>query len=467
MDPHEESEREPGSQQDAAPVISVSPMSAAARTALKIAAIVLFACVIALAAWMGLGEAAEEIEEHGGAIGWSVVLGRTAGLLAAALLMIQFVLSARLAPLDEAFGLDRLLRFHRYTGASAVTLALLHPILLFVTPLYTPPSPGLASWRMELGSLALTLLLLIGVTSIWRKFLNLSYEWWHRIHYLAFVVVALVGVHSLELGHDLQQGWTRQVWLGMLGGYALLFVWAKIARPLLVSSRKWRVESVAAVSHDTWRLDLAPQGHPGIRQVPGQFGLLTVRREDAPTECHPFTISSPPREDGSVSFTIKESGDYTSKIGDTREGATGVVEGPYGQFCHLRHGGERFVMIAGGVGITPILSMLRYMAAQEDERPVTLIWGNRTEDDILYREELERLQDRLDLRVVHVLSRQEDFEGETGYVDAELLERALSEDELQGHVYLCGPPAMMDMVHEALEQLGVADAHIHSERFEL
>ena len=459
------------------PVVTVSVISPGTRTALQVLFIAIFAALLGVAAWMDLRHYSMTIEGLGALHGNLVIAGRLTAMLATVLIMIQFALGARLKPLDDAFGLDRLLMLHRATGALAVTFAALHPILLYITPHYVLGPAGKATWAEGLGALALTALVVIVVTSIWRTFVHLSYGAWHRIHYLGFAVVVLVGAHSLAIGSDLQGGWPMWVWVAMLTGYVLLFIWARVVRPRMVMARKWRVERVAPVGHDVWQLDLAPQGHRGIHQVPGQFGLLTIHREDVPDERHPFTIASAPREDGSISFTIKESGDYTARIGETQEGAEAIVEGPYGQFCHLRHGGEGFLMIAGGVGITPILSMLRYMAAHGDTRPMTLIWGNRTEADILYPEELERLQESLDLRVVHVLSQQPEYDGETGYVDADLLARVLSLEEFVAEIYLCGPPPMMDTVERALAgleftgqpllEMGGGAPRIHSERFEL
>jgi predicted ferric reductase len=449
------------------PVATVSTMSPGTRTALQVLFGAIFLALLAVAGWMDLRHYSVTIDAVGPLQGNLIVAGRLTAMLATVLIMIQFTLGARLKPLDEAFGLDRILKLHRLTGATAVTLAVLHPILLYITPHYVLGPANKALWAEGLGALALTVLLVIAVTSIWRKFLNLSYEAWHRIHYLGFAVVVLVAWHSLAIGSDLQGGWPMWVWVGMLVAYLLLFIWARMIRPRLIMARKWRVERVMPVSHDVWQLDLVPEGHPGVQQVPGQFGLLTIHRDDMRAERHPFTIASPPREDGSVSFTIKESGDYTARIGETPEGAEAIVEAPWGQFCHLRHGGDRLVMIAGGVGITPILSILRYMAAQGDDRPITLVWGNRTEADIFFAEELEQLQQQLDLRVLHVLSEQPDYDGETGYVDADLLRSNLNGELDDADVYLCGPTPMMDMVADALADLGVEGSRVHSERFEL
>ena len=146
------------------------------------------------------------------------------------------------------------------------------------------------------------------------------------------------------------------------------------------------------------------------------------------------------------------------------------MDGPYGLFSHLARAPQPgpLVMIAGGIGITPILSMLRHMAAAADERPVTLIWGNRREADIVYRQELHAMAaGPLNLRIHHVLSQQPDWPGPTGFVNAPLLQRLLTTEELGGHVFLCGPPPMMASVRRALRSIGVPGRRIHTERFAL
>ncbi len=125
-------------------------------------------------------------------------------------------------------------------------------------------------------------------------------------------------------------------------------------------------------------------------------------------------------------------------------------------------------MIAGGVGITPMLSMLRYMAATGDTRRVTLIWGNKTEADILYGHELTALQAAIpELKVHHVMSSQGNYVGNRGLVDEAWLDHLAAEELKSRRVLLCGPPAMIKLVSVALRRLGVPSGRVHAEKFEL
>ncbi|HJN18813.1 MAG TPA: ferric reductase-like transmembrane domain-containing protein, partial [Armatimonadota bacterium] len=394
-----------------------------------------------------------------------IVGGRTAATTAAVLFMLQFTLSSRLRVLDQVFGLDRLLVLHRYVGSISGTLAIAHPTLLFASTEYELGPASFEQAKLVGGMIAAGIVTVIVLTSIFRLFLGLKYESWRKIHYLSFALVLFIGVHSLALGADLAGGWTRMVWMGMLAGYALLFVWVKLARPALVRSRGYVVESVDRLSHDTHNLRLKPKG-AGFGHVPGQFGFLTLRSGGVKRETHPFTVSTPPTVDGAIDFTIKASGDFTATIREAEPGDEATVEGPYGRFSHVSHGDSDLLLIAGGVGITPFLSQLRYLAATGDTRHITLIWGNKTEGDILLRDELTTLGEKLaGLTVHHVLSAQDDWSGERGYVDAPMLERLLDETARRARAFVCGPPAMMDSVVDALGSIGFASNRIHTERF--
>jgi predicted ferric reductase len=126
------------------------------------------------------------------------------------------------------------------------------------------------------------------------------------------------------------------------------------------------------------------------------------------------------------------------------------------------------VFIAGGVGITPFMSMLKTMADRGDPRPVLLFYGEQSLDSAAFRDDLAKLEQHLALTVVYVLtSPSEDWQGETGYINAKVLSRHLSREGFTREYFICGPNVMTDAVEDALETLGVSLVHIHSERFNL
>ena len=133
-----------------------------------------------------------------------------------------------------------------------------------------------------------------------------------------------------------------------------------------------------------------------------------------------------------------------------------------------REEGPGFGFIAGGVGITGLLSMLRTMADRRDARPAVLFYANGDWEGVAFREDLEQLRNQVNLTVVHVLNRPpQDWAGEAGFVTAELLARHLPPGYQRFQFFICGPPPMMDAAERALAKLGVPDARIHTERFDM
>jgi predicted ferric reductase len=182
---------------------------------------------------------------------------------------------------------------------------------------------------------------------------------------------------------------------------------------------------------------------------------------------HPFSFSSSAERDGSVTLTIKALGDFTSTIKDVEVGQRAYLDGPYGAFTIDRHRSPGYVFIAVGVGITPMMSMLRTLADRRNDQPLLLIYGSKTWEDVIFRDELEELKARLNnLRITHVISEpSDDWPGERGRISKEQLARHLPGDRNSRDYFICGPDAMMDEVERALTELGVSLAYFHSERY--
>jgi len=282
-------------------------------------------------------------------------------------------------------------------------------------------------------------------------------------------LTVLAVIHGLALGADLRRGrrsasWPYVFWVLCLAVYVVGFVWVKLVRRLWLRRRRFTVAAVTPVGRDTVTLELERPGAP-LRHEPGQFAFLRLHADAVSGEGHPFTIASAPTEPR-LRFTIKASGDYTARVPDVKVGDRATVHGSFGHFSYRFKGGSRLLMIAGGVGITPMLSMLRHLEATGDPRPVTLIWGVRSEADILYRQELAKMAARRgNLRIVYVLSEQTDAPGERGFIDRPMLDRLLGPPEREATVFLCGPPVMMRKVSAALHGLGIPRRRVHVERF--
>lgn len=152
-----------------------------------------------------------------------------------------------------------------------------------------------------------------------------------------------------------------------------------------------------------------------------------------------------------------------------RPGERAYVDGPHGVFTTDRHPhAPGFVFIAGGVGIAPIMSMLRALADRGDSRPLRLVYGNRRWEDVAFREELEALTQRLDLALVHVLQEPPaEWAGLRGMLDETVIRAAIPADAREFVYFLCGPKPMSESVQRSLRRLGVPLHRIHCELFEM
>jgi len=402
---------------------------------------------------------------------WVTEFSVALGFLALMIFGLQFGLVARFQRVSAPFGMDALVQYHRQIALVAVAFALAHPVLLFVE------DPGKlklldvvhAPWRARHAVGATVALLAIAGLSLFRKRIGLSYERWQLLHgLLAVGVVGLSLAHAVGVGFYSGRPGTRALWLALAGGLVALLGWIRIVKPLLRFRRPWRVDEVRAERGGAWTLVLSPVGHSGLQFEPGQFAWLIVGRSPFALTQHPFSFSSSPDPSGRVAFTIKARGDFTRSIAGIAPGTRAYLDGPHGLFTTARHDGPGFVLIAGGVGITPVISMIRSLDDRRDPRPVILVYGNKDWEGVTFREELEARREKSGLRVVHVLEAPpEGWTGERGFITAELLRRHLPSGFEGFRYFVCGPVPMMDAMERELVSLGVPDASVVTERFDM
>lgn len=412
-------------------------------------------------------------------------IGRLLALEGFILILFQFVLSSKVKWIERGIGLDSLYRVHRRFGQLGLVLVAIHPALLYgslfaqgyelsgamrALGLVDLPPGGAAGpvelvwgYRLALNSYIILFGFAIVVLAavLYGRLQSLSYEAWRTVHYAVYLLFPMAFFHALVLGSDLQSSPLWYFWVGLAALYGGVFA-HRIWKRLDLRKHPYRVASVDRITHDTWNL-----GFDGgkVDRKPGQFMLLQLVREGKTSESHPFTISSGPEEPPSV--TVKSVGDFTSMIGETKVSDVAFLDAPYGVFSFINHDSKDLVFIAGGIGITPFLSMLRHIRDAGLERNVTLIWGNKTQEDIAFREEIEAMEGQIhSLKVVHVMSEEPTWQGEKGFIDEELLKRCIP-DFAGAEFFVCGPPLMMQSVEASLRHLGVPKDSIHTERFAL
>lgn len=378
------------------------------------------------------------------------------------MLALQPVLSARLGMLDRSFGLDTVYLFHKLMGMTAGTL------LLVAAVFRTVSSPLASSWP---DPAAASLLSAVVLTAFLYRQLRMSYEAWRRLHNV-LVLLTLAAVFVLALLAVPAAGKTlmRIMLTFYFGAGSAAYLHHRVIGPLKRRRLLYRVDCVERETHNVWNLTLsAPEGAARFDFLPGQFQFLTF--DQGAGEEHPFTISSSPTLPGVHTATIKESGDFTRGIGKVREGDLLAVQAPFGRFSYVLHPDEKeLVFIAGGIGITPFMSMLRHMRDQAADQDVLLLYASMTEKDIVFKNELQELAAGAAprLRVTHVLARPgAGWTGKSGRIDGSLIEQMVTGDLRAKAFYLCGPPPMMHALITTLIEKGVPSHRVRSERFAL
>lgn len=406
----------------------------------------------------------------GAGLWWDLSMGL--GFAGLAIMGVQFALTARFRRASAPFGIDIIYHFHRYVALVGIALVLAHYgiVRAWFADTLGPLNPLEAPWHMTAGRLSLALLLAVIVTSLWRKPLHIDYDRWRVGHALmATAALLLAVVHVVGVGYYTAAPWKRWLWTGYSLFWVFLIVYVRLVKPWRMLAAPWRVEAVRSERGRAWTLTLAPEGHAGLRFDPGQFAWLTLGHSPLRFEEHPFSIASSAAEPRRLEFTIKELGDFTRTVKDVKPGTVAYLDGPYGVFSVDRHPeAPGFAFVAGGVGIAPVISMLRTLADRGDRRPLKLYYCNKRWDEVIFREELDALARRLDLKVNHVLSEPPaDWNGTSGRLDAALLERTLPANRGALVYFVCGPKGLNETVTRALRSMGVPLARIHFELFDM
>ena len=404
--------------------------------------------------------------------GFIAQIGMLMGLSGIMMVFFQFIISARIKWLDRLFAYNNLIDFHRSMGVWAFVFIVVHFLMLTLSEKSVDMLLGYDEpWYINLGKITFLVLSVQVLVSIGRKKISIDYERWRTIHDLfAVSILILMFVHSFYAGEDLELLPLQVLWFILPTTALSFFIWQRYF--LFTFAPKYKVLNVVKKANNTYSIQFVPiNGHEPYAHNPGQFHFIkfTDCKHLKPEE-HPFTISSSPSQKLHLASTVKASGDFTSQIHQLQEGDKVKIIGPFGKMSHVEkpHSGP-IVFIAGGIGITPFVSMLQYMADKDEQREVTLFYFNATESDIAFREELNHISENtsLKLKVVHILSRQDNWEGEKGRFNTKLLKKYCTAAIMNHDYYVCGPPLMSQSVIRDLRLLQVPLTKIHSEMFGL
>lgn len=389
------------------------------------------------------------------------------GFAGTSMMAATFFLTARFKRAAMPFGIDLVYYFHRQISIIAFFFILVHPVVLIIND--TSLLGELTSSYMVSGFGSLISLSLLVIFSLWRKQLEINYETWRIWHLvLAIGAFVLAVLHIEGVGGYITTPAKRVLWALIMACWLFLVLYVRLVKPFFLRRHPYRVEKVIKERGDAWSLVLRPENHEGISFQPGQFAWLTLWSSPFLMKEHPFSISSSAEKQGVIHFTIKELGDFTRTIKNVVLGQIAYLDGPYGSFSFDRHPAAGYFFVAGGIGIAPVMGMLRTFADRKDPRPLHLIYAYSSLDNLTFYEEIESLRNQLNLQVNYVLKAPPDnWQGDKGILSAEIIEHHLPDNFKELDYFVCGPVPMIELVEKTLNQRGVSLSSIHSELFDL
>ena len=394
------------------------------------------------------------------------------GFVGMAIMALQFIISGRIKIFNRPFGTDLIYHFHRQIGIAAFFMVFTHPLLLFIIDkrylrllnLITAP------WRARAAVTSIVLLIIVIFTAEYREKLKISYKVWKLWHGIfSTVMVGLALVHIFLAGRYTDLPWKRALWIGYSILFLGLLVWTRIIYPLRLMRRSFRVKATKEEQGDVRTIILEPINHKGFQFLPGQFAWLTAWNTPFSDTEHPFSIASSAEKKHEIEMSIKNLGPFTKKIRSLKSGDRVYVDGPYGSFSLDRiSDNERLILIPGGIGVTPIMSMLCTMADRSDKRPILLFYCNREWETVTFKDEIKGLENKLNVKTIYTIEKPpENWKGESGFLNKEILMRHIPEKWFSEgtDVFLCGPTPMMNAVEGELQKIGFKDSQIHTEKY--
>lgn len=383
--------------------------------------------------------------------------GLAAGVTAFGLMSLNLVLAARVRVLERALGgLDKLYFAHKWLGLSALVFIFLHETVDLEVK-GQGATTGLSKTAAEAGDLVFVPLLVLGAISFLKRvpFLNfeLPYAWWRLSHRFMGVIFAVGVFHQFFVKLPFDNSAMVSTYLTWMGLFSVCaFAWSQVAP--LVQRRKYEVTSISRETGATV-IQMTPIGPP-LRRTAGQFVLLGFARTGL-REPHPFTLSASP-DDGVLEFSIKPLGDFTKRLRDTVEvGDKAFVRGAYGRFEGAK-GSQRQIWLAGGIGITPFLSMADSLTT-DGNADIDLIYCVRDRAEAVGLDRLEAVASRDSGFRLHVHT-----SVDAGRLDAEALLAMV--DPAGASFWFCGPTALRKSILKGLAARGKSPKSVHFERFE-
>ena len=383
--------------------------------------------------------------------------GEVLGSLVIVLMSFSLFISTRPKWAEPYFGgMDRMYITHRHTSTSAFLLMFVHLLTVPITFVNLRVGNYLAMISF-LGFIAIVLPTLAPRIPFLSKLSGPNYESWRNLHRFVGIFFIIGFIHSLtvnSLSALIAITWTQNFFI--LG--TLSYLYTEVFGRFFKKHLPYTVEAVNHPNQSTTEVVMRPKKDAIKKQRAGQFLFVRFPSEKVLDEFHPFTIASAPHED-TLRVTIKASGDFTRHLlSHLKPGMDAIVEGAYGMF-DFKHGGQKQIWIAGGIGITPFLSFIRDMSS-ELNHDVDFYYTVRHKDEAIFVDEIRAAAQKNPRLKVHVR-----FSATEGSLTIDEIAKNAGGAVTGHHIYMCGPLPMVQAFEEKFRAIGVPAANIHYEEF--
>jgi predicted ferric reductase len=398
-------------------------------------------------------------------------IGQVTALVGTFLTLVQLVLMSRAPWLDRSFGRDRLTAAHRWVGFGALWLILAHAVFTTLGFALIDGQSFLGEgWTLIttydfvlMAAVSLGLFVAVGVSSVRRARRRISYETWFGIHLYAYLAIALGFAHQLAVGSDFVGDATaRFYWVALYVATFGLLIGFRVATPIAINLRhRFHVSNVVAETDDVVSVYLSGRRLDALSMSAGQYMIVRFLTREGWWRAHPYSISAQPNGRW-LRLTVKALGEDSRRLADLPVGTRAIVEGPYGNMTPERLSGNGVLLVAGGIGVTPLRALLEELSMAAN---VVLLYRARSAADFIFRTELDQLAERRGATVRYLVGSRRDRLTGDDPLGARAIQ-AMVPDVAERDVFLCGPNSMMQAVADTLIGLGVPPARVHRERFD-
>ena len=388
-----------------------------------------------------------------------IALGRLAGLLSEFLILVELLLISRFSSIEKVYGFDKLANLHKKIGLFLGIFIISHPFLLTLGYARLNNVGFLkqflnfqTSWGDVFGAtIAFLIILLVVFVSVKAIRSKIKYEVWYFIHLPLYLAIVLAFSHQINTG-DMSQGGAIFYWyLFNIVVIGVLVIWRFVKPAYLFFRHSFSIEKVVKENDNVYSVYITGKKMDQYKFSSGQYATLIFLQKKMHFH-HPFSFSNTPNRKN-LRFTIKAAGDFTSKIDNLKIGTRVWIDGPLGVFTLKKSINKKYLFIAGGIGITPILSILKSL---KDKNSGILFYSNKTEEEINFKKEIFASGIKTNYFNTNL--------GKGNRIDIQKI-ADLCPDYKERDIYICGPIPMTLSLVRSLKVTGVPIEQIHFEKF--